>query len=268
MQYIHIDTPVWQNTLPCRVIPFPDEWLSGLLLRCDERNHWSSGTTSAYLLRDSTRNTSQLPHFLIPPAFLLEDLADIIAVPIQSLFATTYLSEMTRIYNLSRMPHSMLLNSSFSFRLCPDCARHRLLKRTLMLPNLSICPLHSGLLCQKCPCGTVQRLFCRQARPFSCSRCGLDWAAFPRITGSPEDISRGSRILAWYDLFFSQGTPELLTNTSKLLHHAFSRKSSSVLLLDGKMRSALPNFRAHPSLGHVVDWLVSLDLSPQDLTSE
>lgn len=269
MQYIHVDTSVWQNTLPCRVTPFPDEWLSGLLLRCDERNQWSSGTISAYLLRDSTRNTSQLPHFLIPPVFLLEELAEVLAVPIQALFATTYLSEITQIYELSKPPHSMLLNPSFSFRFCPDCARYRVLKRTLMLPHITFCPLHSGMLCQRCPCGTAQRLFCRQARPFSCYRCGLDWAAFPSLAASPEEVSRGHKILAWYDLFFLNATPELLTSTLRLIHDTFSEhKSSGVRLLNGKMKSVLPDLRVRLSLGHIVDWLVSLDLSPQDLAFE
>src|SRR5712691_6440764 len=45
-----MDTPAWQQTLPRRVTPFPDEWLPGLLLRCDEVNHWESRATLAYLL--------------------------------------------------------------------------------------------------------------------------------------------------------------------------------------------------------------------------
>jgi hypothetical protein len=56
MQDIHVDAPVWQNTFPRRATPLPDEWLSGLFLRCDEMNHWPGGTTSAYLLRNSARS--------------------------------------------------------------------------------------------------------------------------------------------------------------------------------------------------------------------
>lgn len=65
---IFLNEPSWNWTFPRRVTPLADEWLSGLLLRCDEMNHWPSGATSAYLLRNSTYNISQSTyHTLIPP---------------------------------------------------------------------------------------------------------------------------------------------------------------------------------------------------------
>lgn len=68
VQLISFGEDAWASTFPRRVTPLVDEWLSGLLLRCDEMNYWLSGTTSAYLLRDSARNASMpTHHFLIPP---------------------------------------------------------------------------------------------------------------------------------------------------------------------------------------------------------
>ena len=37
--------PAWQTTFPFLVAPLANEWLVGFLLRCDEANHWGSGTT-------------------------------------------------------------------------------------------------------------------------------------------------------------------------------------------------------------------------------
>lgn len=43
MKPITIDDPAWYTTFPHLVEPREDEWLPGLLLHCDEVNHWQSG---------------------------------------------------------------------------------------------------------------------------------------------------------------------------------------------------------------------------------
>ncbi len=58
MQRLSPGNPEWFSTLPQRVSPLADEWLPGLLLRCDEANEWSSGTTFRYL-----RANTQLERF-------------------------------------------------------------------------------------------------------------------------------------------------------------------------------------------------------------
>ena len=50
MPHIHISDPAWQTTFPFLVAPMQDEWLTGLLLRCDEAKHWGRGTTLAHLV--------------------------------------------------------------------------------------------------------------------------------------------------------------------------------------------------------------------------
>ncbi len=45
MQTLPLGDPAWFTTFPHRVRPIADEWLPGLLLRCDEANAWNSGTT-------------------------------------------------------------------------------------------------------------------------------------------------------------------------------------------------------------------------------
>ena len=264
---IFLNEPSWNSTFPHRVTPLADEWLSGLLLRCDEMNHWPSGATNAYLLRNSTYNVSQSTHhILIPPLWLLEDLSEFLAVPLQLLHTTTYLPELTHIYQLSKLPYSTLLNSSFSFRFCPECARNRMFRRALMLAHITCCSLHRLAFCQLCPCGTPQRLFCLQAQPFTCHHCGLDWADFPQFSVSPEEVLLSNKLLKWYEVLFSRGTPALFSSALKLIRSRFPEKGAGgVHLLDGKTRFVVPCDRGQISLGHLVDWLVSLDLSPGDL---
>ena len=264
---IFLHEPSWNSTFPHRATPRADEWLAGLLLRCDEVNSWTSGTTNAYLLRNSTYNASQvLYHTLIPPAFLLEELAELLAVSLPRLSTTTYLLELKQIYHLSRLPHPMLLAASSVFHFCPECARNRLLRRVLMLAYVMCCPLHELALCQRCPCGTPQRLFCRQAKPFTCRSCGLDWASFPHIAVSAEAMSCSQELLRWYEVFFTRGTPALFSSALKLIRRKLSQQGASgIRLLDGKMRFASPSAPGRVSLGHMVDWLVSLHLSPSEV---
>jgi hypothetical protein len=54
MQSIGLDHPAWLTTFPHRVTPLYEEWLAGLLLRCDEVNHWASGTTFTLLKQESS----------------------------------------------------------------------------------------------------------------------------------------------------------------------------------------------------------------------
>jgi hypothetical protein len=49
MRDIHIADPAWRTTFPHLVAPLPHEWLAGVLLRCDERNCWGSGTTLGHV---------------------------------------------------------------------------------------------------------------------------------------------------------------------------------------------------------------------------
>jgi hypothetical protein len=78
-----------------------------------------------------------------------------------------------------------------------------------------------------------------------------------------------NELLDWYEVFFVRGTPMLFSSALKLIHSKFSEKGAGgVRLLDGKTRFVLPDGRGQISLGHLVDWLVSLNLSPQGLATE
>src|SRR5713101_6162909 len=115
MKLLLLDNPAWLTTFPHRVTPLPDEWLAGLLLRCDEVNHWESRTTLTHLLASGPEKfhrcwRTENPYLvLIQPCSLnLEYLAKRLSVPTTTLLATTYHKELLSLYDQEK-PHPRLL---------------------------------------------------------------------------------------------------------------------------------------------------------------
>jgi hypothetical protein len=220
MQTIYISDPEWQETFPHRVAPFPDEWLPGLLLRCDEVNDWDSGTTLKHLRR-STKWQSEMhdPTLIVPSSLKFDHLARWLAVPRVDLLATTYLLELARCYGTFNL-FNRHLTAQFEFCLCPVClAQDRLLRRIFTLPSIMCCPQHHVKLLNVCQCGSQLRLFSKQTQPFTCHCCCLDWAKLPRCRAEPENISFEQTILTYYEFFFSRGTHELFERAFWLVNN-------------------------------------------------
>ncbi len=178
MQSIHIYESAWLTPFPHLVAPLHDEWFPGLLLRCDEVNRWSSGTTKAHLL-----------------------------------------------HSISSYPTH--LNRSFPFHLCPDCiAEERLLKRIFALPHITCCPFHQMQLVKACQCGTLLQIFHRQALPFTCPKCGLDWTNLLHLSADPERIALEQKFLSLYEFFFTKGTPTILAKAQQLVRESAKRKKT------------------------------------------
>lgn len=211
-------------TFPHRVTPLPDEWLPGLLLRCDEVNHWESRTTLTHLLSPGPEKfhrcwRTETPNLIViqPSALNLDSLAQVLALPVSTLLATTYHTELARLYGESRL-HPKLLNATYSFRLCPAClAETRLLRRTLTLPHITHCPYHLLTLQTQCQCGAPFHLFHPQGHPFTCYICGLDWAALPWIEADVSALALEQKWLVWYGFFFSQGTSTIMREARRLI---------------------------------------------------
>lgn len=143
MQAVSISDSAWPVTFPHLVTPLYDEWFAGLLLRCDEVNHWLSGTTVT-MLRQASSPTKpiQLPHLSVPTQNQITCIAAWLALPVQTVRDTTYLQELARFYGVLH-PVPKDLGPSPTFRICPECLREkRLLKRTLALPYVWFCPWH------------------------------------------------------------------------------------------------------------------------------
>jgi hypothetical protein len=295
MQPVYITDPAWQSTFPHLVAPLDDEWLAGLLLRCDEVNGWDSGATASCLLRAThTRTDLKTLGLVLPlsPTFL-QLLAGWLAVPESALLASTYWAELARLYETPD-PHAQLLGMGFGFHFCPECLTEaRMLQRTLLLPHITCCPLHHVKLQSSCTChegkpppktdfpildtflksiqewGVIQRLFSPGTNPFTCRSCGLNWANFPRLKADPERLTLEQKILAWYDFFFSKGTRVVLSRALQAIDQTLQqRQMKSVKRLDGRKVRVTFTSPEKTSLGHLVDVLVSLDLSPDVVETE
>jgi hypothetical protein len=244
--------PLWLTTFPHRATPSYDEWLPGLLLRCDKYNHWPSRTTLNYVLHAGPEKfhrcwRTETPNLVVilPHSLNINSLAQSLLVPIDTILNTTYQTELSRLYG-NRTLHPKLLSPSFSFHLCPCClAEAHQLKRTLTLPNLNLCPEHHVLLQKQCRCGAHLHLFHQGIQPFTCYNCNLDWAELPCIKAPSEHaIEIEQKLLAWYEFFFSQGSPLML--------------QAVVQLTTGSMRKQMP-------LSMLIDLLVKRKHSPHDV---
>ena len=271
MHEIHISDPAWRTTFPHIVAPLPNEWLAGVLLRCDERNFWGSGTTLKYVLRPGSKQSAMNELSTIVPTVIdLEKLAQVLFVPVSRIVATTYLAELARLYGHEQV-HAKLLSSAFTFHVCPACiAEERKLSRWLTLPHLMHCPEHRLALVSSCSCGAALRLFHRKSRPFTCYKCGLDWKNLPHLEGDPTQMEEEQQLLSSYHFFWTRGTPELLASALRLIYDSVAEKR--------EMRAALPNtdtwtvsdersYQVANALGYLVHALWQLDLSPRDVVA-
>jgi len=256
--------PAWQTTFPFLVRPQINEWLMGLLLRCDEANLWGSGTTYAHILQNKTaRNNSSL---VVALGMDLDTLAQALALPLDAVVSTTYQAELAGLYDVAD-PHATFLSTSISFHLCPMCvAESRLLTRTLVLPHITTCPQHHILLVGTCLCGAPLRPLHRQASPFTCFKCGLDWAKLPRQATSASRIEIEERLLSSYDFFFTRRTPDVLASTLRLIYDSVVEKGEIRVPLEAAPTVAEgKSYQRSSSLGYLVHALWQLDLSPRDI---
>ncbi len=220
MQPVYITDPAWRTTFPRLVAPLPDEWLAGLLLRCDDVNHWGSGTTLLHLKYTTDAYPERYnPNLIVPATFKFDRLAQVLGIPNKDdLIITTYLSELSRCYGTSFVFFKNLA-VSFELYLCPAClAQKRLLRRIFALPGITCCPVHHVELVNACRCGTQLRLFSKGEQPFTCHTCSLDWSSLPSLAAKPESLALDQRLLTYYELFFSKGAPELFERAMWLVN--------------------------------------------------
>ena len=202
-----------------------DEWFAGLLLRCDEVNHWASGTTFTLLKQvSSPKRPILLPHLSVPSDHQVEFLAERLALPVQKICKTTYLPDLARCYGIPQpLPGDLM--PSLTFRICPAClAENRLLKRTLALLYVLYCPWHEVLLLSTCQCGTPLHLFDPEALPFTCRACGRDWADLPTVSPTPERIAVTRQLLSCYERFLSWGNPSLVNTALHAIYDAWEEE--------------------------------------------
>jgi len=264
MQTLPLADPQWFTTFPHRVSPIADEWLPGLLLRCDEANDWSSGTTYR-TLREQTQleRLGSGPQFMVMPALLLEPLAQLLLLPEPSLLATTYHAELARLYDTPH-PYGRLLSPQDTFHVCPACVAHvRLLTRTLVWPSLRSCPLHQIELRNTCQCGAKLRLFSGKTAPFTCVACGRDWGNLPHCQISRTRARQERQLGDLYEYFLTSGTPRHLAYATEILRQQQKEKSG----LSWRQHPKVIPYRKNFSLGYLVERLVAVGISLHDIRS-
>lgn len=225
MQQILLSDPSWQMTLPHRIAPRPEEWFPGLLLRCDEANQWGTRTTLAYVLRGGAvkfhrcwRTDTPNLTVVLPSSLDLGYLAQLLAVPIQSITDTTYQAEIVRLVGKCRLAPDYLAHV-FSFQVCPACiAEDRMLRREVVLPYLQFCSQHKIAFVKICQCGSTLRLLKKHTQPFRCYQCGLDWSNLPRVKASLEEAVLNQRFLDWYTFFFSHANLNIIRRVLEFIN--------------------------------------------------
>jgi TniQ len=242
--------PAWYTSFSHIIVPREDEWLAGLLLRCDEANNRESGGTLAYLL-DASYYSRLTTGFRRLKEEHLEKLASRLALPLASIIATTYQAELARLSD-GEGQRTQLSRARPPFHICPLCvAEDRLLSRQFTLPGITHCPQHQVLLATKCLCGKPLLPFDRYALPFTCGDCGIAWERLPRVQPERERIEREGKLLSYYEFFLSA-----LSSALRLIADRQGTPGRRHRLRTGVV--AL-------SLEHLVGQLMELSLSPDDV---
>jgi hypothetical protein len=219
MEAVGLAHSAWMTTLPCRVVPGPEEWFPGVVLRCAALNHWSSGSTLRLLVESIGQPPCgpKAPIEPVVPAVLLEGLAEVLRLPQEQVLATTWHTELARLYDLPN-PHPRLLTQRGEFHICPVCVAHgRLLTRMLQFPHLSSCLVHQVELRNTCRCGRPLVPFAEETPPYTCRACGGEWAHLKTRHALPSRLAQDHQRALLYAYFLSQGTPQLLARAAETL---------------------------------------------------
>jgi len=269
-QALAADDPRWLATFPQRVAPRPDEWLPGLLLRCDAANGWAAGTTAAFI---HTRRYGLRPGVaptlgVVAVDLDLSRLATLLALPLDDLDQTTLRPALGRLYPLMT-PRAHLLGPIPRFRVCPRCvAEDTLLARWLALPLLRNCPRHGVLFQDICRCGVRLEPFHRRANPFTCARCHAAWRDLPTIAPDDADGAIDAAARALYAPLLEAGVRTTLPDALYLARQALAERGQDTFSLRTVRGVSLPaKADGMPALAPLIAALMSLGLTARHLAT-
>jgi hypothetical protein len=269
MQYFEICDPRWLITFPHPIAPREDEWLPGLLLRCDEANGWFSGTTATYIARLATgpQTLGRPALFVVASVFELPLLAERLAVAPHEILATSFIPPLQRLYAAAAL-NAALLGPAPPFRICPEClAQDRLLHRSLALASIEHCPIHQLVLQTTCCCGVPLRPFARLINPFTCRGCSLLWSKLPRVPADPASLRVEAQFLSLYQFFLAQGTSEIMAHALRLIRASQGKNAGQGAMLSGSVPLFKNTYHSGTvSLAFLVANLVRQGISVEDIS--
>jgi hypothetical protein len=92
----------------------------------------------------------------------------------------------------------------------------------------------------------------------------LHWGQWPQTKPDSARVAIEHDLFALYEFFLKKGTPHLRSSAWHLARHRIKETESLTLKLSGKTIKT-KRLRRHPSLGYLVDILVSVGISPDDI---
>lgn len=208
---LNIGDSKWLRTFPQVVAPIQDEWLPGLLWRCDEKNGWPKNTTASMVYYPHKGGGKPRGSYVSGEGFDLGKLAQYLEVAPQLILGTTFRAAQQRLAAPSYAKYPNFWNG-FSFRkVCPACIDEaRLIRTSTALHNIHYCPVHHLILQEQCSCGAYLAGHLGIS-PFTCYKCGLDWKELPRSPVEHQSLVTEEQYLSWFT-FFSQRPPGLTSS--------------------------------------------------------
>lgn len=268
---IHFPDPAFLKTFPHIVAPYPEEWLLGLSLRCDDLNGWPPGTTALTFTIHSHGygalgdRRSSLVNGL---RFNLAGLAGRLYVSEEAIKRTTYQDELARLLPTHNIGERFVSSASPPFRICPTCiAERQYLARQLVLPVIQTCTTHGVLLKERCQCGQTLRPFQRKGVPFTCHHCSTAWGNLSAERGDAAIVARDVRLMSFYQLFLDHGDPAWLEAAVRLMRCEFNHRGLTVMpaLVGGDITMPMSLRKKEVAVARIVAGLVAFDLTPEDM---
>jgi hypothetical protein len=213
--------------------------------------------------------STKLPNLIVPTSSLVETVASLLSRAPFTIAATTYLWELSRIFETTT-PEPGYLCPWFTFRVCPACIKEQhILQRDHFLLGVTACQQHQLFLQSSCACGTALQPFDPSSSPFTCFQCEQAWGQLPHVQASAEDLEKEHAILACYCWWLRYADQAYLKDTLQLLMYSdvfSSGRKNRTPQRSPRWFDGLPRARFHlrPSCLGSLSWLVQ-DLDEKGL---
>lgn len=149
--------------------------------------------------------------------FDLAALAELLGVPEADVVATTFRTELRRIFGPKLTAFKM--SNPQLLRVCPACiAESRLISRENLLLPMHGCTRHCISLVERCTCGSPLAPFAG-GEPFTCLECMTPWDDLPRYRLGPRDALRQRRIAHSYRTLLREGDGQLMRAAKRVIRY-------------------------------------------------